>query len=115
MIIFETIEEYFRTLGVMAIPLPASLKKMPIQKSYEICVSTIFILLYTTILWFVIFEAETTEDLTETGAILCGLSPLFSCYWVFLQEKLNVIRIIDELKMIIKKSEFGLQQIISEF
>lgn len=105
MIVLETIETYFRILGIMHVRWPTFLDKLPIQKIYETFVRILYIFGIVTPLWFVIFEAETVKDYTETVAVLVGLSPLIICYWAFSLEKSNVFRIIDELRTIIKKSE----------
>lgn len=105
MIIFETIQNHFRIMGILELRSPAFLQKYLTNTAHKWIISILYFFVAIPLFWFIIFEAKTIEDYAEPSAILAGLVLLSSCYWILLWEKKNVIQLIDDLKKLVAQSK----------
>lgn len=103
MFVFETVEKYFRLVGIFELRVPKILKKLPINSIYTCFVSFLLFCQMASISWFLIFDANTIEDYGEPASVLFAITPLFVSYWTFKADKFNFIDLMMNLRKIINE------------
>lgn len=104
--IFGTISKPFRIVGFLEVPLPARLKKYPINTFQKSVWTIVALFNIITMVWFGFFEAKSIEQFAESLVNIAATCSLASCYFVFLWMKFEILKLITDLETIIENSEF---------
>lgn len=106
--IFYTIEKYFRVLGIFTAQFPNVLQNHPFifnNTTHRLFVNSSLLFSLLSTFAFIIFEARTFEEFAQPSAFLVAISPLIGCFWAFIRDKENIVRLINVLKQTVSARE----------
>lgn len=108
MIAFRKVEDRLRLLGIFAIRSSASLTDSFINTGYRAIVMSVLFFVFLSSGWFMLFEAKTYGEFAQLAPIMAVAIVGQAVYLTLLYDKLNFIRLINDLKELVKKSEYKL-------